>query len=474
MRSVGSKRRIVLGASLAAAGLLALPQAASAAAIDVDTTADQYGAGPECSLREAIKSSANGAPFGGCTGVGAFGSDVIELPAGTYALTRPGANENLGATGDLDISSGLSLVHTGIEPATVDAKGIDRVFDVFAPAPVEINGIEIRGGSANTDGGGVLKQSAPTLTLRNVTVRGSQAVNDGGGVASYGSTALENSTVTANAARGSGGGVYGAGGSSVNFYNSTVSANAADANGDGTGNGGGISTVASMSTYNTIVADNKDGSPNPAAQVPDCATGPSFFPRYTLIENFQPGQCLVGFNPGTNIVGTDPKLGPLTRSGGPTPTRALGKGSAALGAGTGTGIDLCTSSDQRGLPRALGGVCDLGAVEEASCAGVRVNLIGTTGDDKLVATAKSNGVLALGGNDTVKGGKGKDGICAGPGRDKVKAGNGRDKIKGESGRDNLKGQNGPDKLLGGPGKDRCNGGKGKDKGPGCEIKRKIP
>src|SRR5438874_7850918 len=43
------------------------------------------------------------------------GADTINVPAGTYALTRAGANEDAAATGDPDITGDLSIVGGGRE-----------------------------------------------------------------------------------------------------------------------------------------------------------------------------------------------------------------------------------------------------------------------------------------------------------------------------------------------------------------------
>jgi hypothetical protein len=66
--------------------------------------------------------------------------------------------------------------------------------------------------------------------------------------------------------------------------------------------------------------------------------------------------------PGVN---GDPVLGPLQNNGGPTHTRALGPGSAALDAGNDA---ICAASpvnnlDQRGITRPQGPHCDIGAYE---------------------------------------------------------------------------------------------------------------
>jgi len=67
--------------------LIAQPlSVARAAAINVDTTDDEYNTDPaECSLREAIQAANTDAAFGGCDA--GSGDDTISLPAGTYTFT---------------------------------------------------------------------------------------------------------------------------------------------------------------------------------------------------------------------------------------------------------------------------------------------------------------------------------------------------------------------------------------------------
>ena len=101
--------RLVLSSLLLAAMTLLLPPpVAHAAAINVTTTLDEYGAaGAGCSLREAIQAANTDAAFGGCTAGNS--ADTINLPAGTYTLTRAGVDEDSNATGDLDVTSEFLL-----------------------------------------------------------------------------------------------------------------------------------------------------------------------------------------------------------------------------------------------------------------------------------------------------------------------------------------------------------------------------
>src|SRR3954466_15712741 len=78
------------------------------------------------SLRSAIMATNNLA-----------GSNSISLPAGSYNLTIAGANEDAASSGDLDLKNNLTITGTG--PAVIDAKGLDRAFQVFAGFNVAIS-----------------------------------------------------------------------------------------------------------------------------------------------------------------------------------------------------------------------------------------------------------------------------------------------------------------------------------------------
>jgi CSLREA domain-containing protein len=95
-----------LGLTLAVVWLLVagLP-AARAASFTVTTTADDYDGvcDAHCSLRDAIvAANQNGQ------------ANTISLGSGTYVLTRTGAGEDAGLTGDLDITSTQPITIVGV------------------------------------------------------------------------------------------------------------------------------------------------------------------------------------------------------------------------------------------------------------------------------------------------------------------------------------------------------------------------
>ena len=490
---MASLDRVVKGLTLLVvwAALLVLPPAALAATIGVTTTGDEFNAnGAACSLREAVWSSNNdsAAQAPGCTA--GSGLDTIEVPEGTYNLARGGPSENAAVTGDLDVTAPATIRHVGSGSTIVDAKGLDRVFHITPTGGVTLSDLVIQGGSTAataTSGGGILNSGL--LTVTGSTITGNSSGLHGGGIETFGAAAILNltdSTIVNNQATGDGGGVDDSLGHAT-LLNDTISGNLADSDRNGTGSGGGIgvfSAGAVLTTQSTIDAGNSDSG----GQSPDCIS--DIVARLASL-----GQTLIGNTagcsmvPGTgDIFGLSPKLGALEDNGGPTPTEALLRGSPAIDKGAN-----CAPADQRGVPRSLGGACDIGAYELVRCKGRAANYIGTNSDDLLTGSAAADVFLLLGGNDKAFGLGGNDVFCGGAGGDKEYGGSGRDAEYGDTGADNLVGGPGNDRLFCGGGKDAllgdggrdtlkggrsrdlCNGGRGhRDSSSGCERRKRLP
>jgi hypothetical protein len=196
-------------------------------------------------------------------------------------------------------------------------------------------------------GGGIY--NGATLTVSNSTISDNGAEADpahwtsyayGGGIYNVGTLTVSNSTVFRNAARAGGGffdsesfggGIYSSGTPTVS--NSMIFGNWADAGGGrvSLSGGGGINNYGTLNARNTIIAGN-------AAQTHPDLSGD-----------------LSGDH---NLIGGDPRLGPLQNNGGPTKTMALLVGSPALNTGDPTQLGV---PDQRGVVR-RGGV-DIGAYQ---------------------------------------------------------------------------------------------------------------
>jgi hypothetical protein len=250
---------------------------------------------------------------------------------------------------------------------------------LFNVGTATVTGTKVEG-NHSTSGSGAGIGNEGTITLIDTTVAGNQVRWHGGGIANGASMVLINSTVSGNTAI-YGGGIWNYGGTLV-LTNSTVSGNSATE-----ATGGGIVNEATMTLISTTVAANS------AAQIGTAIwnTGTAIL-RNTLIA----GDCDFTTRPdslGGNIESEGNTCGlghptdqvsvpalllslvPLQDNGGPTMTHALLPGSAAIdwvpvGACVDAdGFPLLT--DQRGVARPQGPLCDVGSVEVSSlCEGV--------------------------------------------------------------------------------------------------------
>lgn len=203
--------RSVRGAVVGAVATIILGWGAPAAAttFNVNTTGDEARhataptcvcrtgpRGDRCTLRAAVQ-TANVCP----------GHDVITLDAtGIYHLTIPGASEDAGATGDLDVHEGITLIGNG---RRVQAEVEDRLFDLTVPATDLVEMIEVDLARGDVGGvGGAIRSDGGDLTLDNVRLESSRATVAGGGLyMSHGELLIIDSTIQLNAA-GDGGGAY--------------------------------------------------------------------------------------------------------------------------------------------------------------------------------------------------------------------------------------------------------------------------
>lgn len=189
-------------------------------------------------------------------------ADTLVLTAGaTYTLTIGGAGEDAAATGDLDITTDITIEGNG---ATIDASALgDRAFHVLAGGSLTLLDVRITGGTAadpasaagGGSGGAVL--NAGTLVAEGSTFSGNDALRAGGAVeASAGSTTtLTGTDLTDNSTGpepGNGGGLHLTGAGTVTVDGGTVSGNTASAEGGGLWNSG----AGTMSITDVTVTGN--------------------------------------------------------------------------------------------------------------------------------------------------------------------------------------------------------------------------
>ena len=278
-----------------------------------------------------------------------------------------------------DLSTATEIEGPGPAALRVARSGIAgtsdfSIFKVRSGAEVTISGLSIMDGRGIIGGGGI--DNSGTLRVTDSTISGNGAGAGGGGIYNdAGTLTISNSTISDNSAFG-GGHIPGQGGGIANFSgaltisNSTISGNSTG------GDGGGI-----MNLWGTLMISDSTISGNGAGDlgggisgavtltgsILDNQGGNVFGPLTSLGHNLFSDKPDSGLDP-TDLIDTDPLLGPLADNGGPTFTRALLPGSPAIDGGVAV---AGVTNDQRGVPRPQGSAPDIGAFEAVGISGTR-------------------------------------------------------------------------------------------------------
>jgi CSLREA domain-containing protein len=226
--------------------------------IIVSIAADELDGGSgnsHCSLREAI-TNINNANQGQVDCATGSLTSIITLPAGTYQLTLAGANEDVNATGDLDIRANLTINGAGagstfIQAGTNDTNGIDRVLHLpVAGVTVVLNDLTIRYGRAPNGADGT-----PGSTGAN---GGDGTPGDPGSDASLGADGADGYDGNLNGSEGDPGGSDGTSGSDGTPGDDGGFGASGGAGADGS-SGGGIYSLANLTLNRCVIIDNHAG-----------------------------------------------------------------------------------------------------------------------------------------------------------------------------------------------------------------------
>jgi CSLREA domain-containing protein len=313
---------------------------------------------------------------------------------GTVAITKSqiisNTDSNTGG-GIVNVTGTVTLVQSGISgnnSAGGDGAGLYNTGTASIVTSTITNNTATGGPSHDGNGGG-LYNSMGTMTLTGATLSGNTA-SSGGGIYNRAAATLTNSTVSQNTVTHTGGGIYSDGvGSQLTLNSSTVSTNTAPFGGgayNGSvmavtnstivsntgGYGAGINNIGTLSVQSSTFVDNANfalgNQYSGSAVLTDTilANGVSNCAGLMIASggyNLEDADTCE-FTQTTDIVNTNPQLGPLADNGGPTQTMALLPGSPAIDHG-GTAANGCPATDQRGISRPQGPACDIGAFEVA-------------------------------------------------------------------------------------------------------------
>jgi hypothetical protein len=334
-------------------------------------------------------------PAAGVTISGNHVSEVFRVEAGTTAeLTGLTIRDGqiTGDGGGICNAGTLTISNCVLTGNSSSARG-GAISD---SGPLTVTDCIISGNSSE-DGGGIQSYQA-TLALRDCTIADNSASWRGGGMYSFGGTTkLDNCTIANNSAL-SGGGIEASDHDPITLTNCTVAGNKATQAGgvkvglvsEATfinctvaGNtavycGGIFNYFGDVTLDNSIVAGNTTSYPD----------GDFFGSVSSLSVNNLIGDgsgITGGIDNGVNgnQVGSqsapiDPLLAPLGDYGGPTQTMALLPGSPATAAGSVAAIPADVTTDQRGQPRIVNGVVDIGAYQSAAQAPAITSASSTT------------------------------------------------------------------------------------------------
>jgi CSLREA domain-containing protein len=291
--------------------------------------------------------------------------------AGALNTGRGGAIYNVGGT--MVLSNSIITQNTagnggGLNNAATTNPSV--------PADLTIINCVISNNSTTSAGGAMQNFSTSTFRMYNSTVSGNTSATGGGGaMQANGMVMIVNSTFFGNTSNGTtGGGAITSNGSLFNVTNSTFAGNTAATNGGGIHRG---TTNVNGYIRNTIIA----GNTGPQPDVSNSAGGIQSQGNNIIGA--------VGTSTGwikSDLLNTNPLLGPLSDNGGFGMTLLPLEGSPAIDAGQNCVVDSSCSSnnppidvstDQRGVVRPANGIVDIGSVEvsvlaEASVSGTVV------------------------------------------------------------------------------------------------------
>jgi len=279
------------------------------------------------------------------------GAAILELllvhASGNRALGTAGGGGLYARGGSVTIQLSTFLDNTASA-----GPGGGLVLDPEANIAMTVSQSTISQNTAATNGGGIAYPGDDdVMIISGSTIDHNRADRAGGGIwgGQLGGGNLDYSTVSSNSAGTNGGGLYlgaNASGTIVLLGHSTI----AD-NGAGVAAGGvHVSLIGTFEAYQLLLANSTSGG--------DCGgLGTLTSIGYTLLRNT--AGCNFTTLP-TDVLGMNPRLGPLQDNGGPTFTQAITTASPAYNAGDPTN---CGAGDQRTASAPAGGACDIGAFE---------------------------------------------------------------------------------------------------------------
>ncbi len=339
-----------------------------------DSTGDEYGGAISSSFDDStggldVDSStftSNNAYYGG-----AIYWEASSAVSVTHSTFNANSNSYGGAIYD-DESSSMTLDYDSFLDNS-SYEGGALYLDASSTTAYTLDHDLFKGNSGSDDVGGAIVWYEGTLSSSDSTYEDNNSYYGGAIYAESGdSLTLINDTLSHNGGTDNEGGALDVESTTpASLINDTITKNSAES-----GYGGGIELNEDLTTAgytgsgtpgieNTVIADNNGG---------DCEA--VFSSPFDLGHNMDSdGSCFSTSTQSSDKPNTEPNLGNPANNGGPLvgnqtdgsavtiPTDAETSASPTVNAGTNTG---CPSTDERGVTRPQGGICDIGAFEFAA------------------------------------------------------------------------------------------------------------
>ena len=250
----------------------------------------------------------------------------------------------------------------------INGHGLNRLFRPVGQTTNTLIGLTLTGGYTTQDGGAILNDSV--LTIDRCVIRENIA-NEAGAIFNFGTLTVNNSTIVGNRARFAGAIEQDGFTGPVTLNNCTFAHNVATNDsgailnffdlilnhctvvGNQASYGGGINDEGTLYLTNCIIAGNMAINNPSTAQIAGS----------------------IDRSGGINIISTNAMVSPLGDYGGPTPTMPPLPGSPAIDPAGGH-TNSVFATDQRGLPRVVNGIVDVGAVEVQSTSAAPIQITG--------------------------------------------------------------------------------------------------
>ncbi|WP_367871915.1 choice-of-anchor Q domain-containing protein [Luteolibacter sp. Populi] len=291
--------------------------------------------------------------------------DISSGIVGISGLTLSDAGGTGGEGGAIHVTGGtVTIASTTLSDNAADRGGAIHV----SGGTLAVTDSTFSNNQAGGSGGAIAVVLGGTLTVKRSTISDNRAYKSGGGISNSGTATIEDSTISGNIVplgplNGYAGGIVNGG--FMIIRNCTISGNRSESvSNTGLTGGGGIRNFGPLTIANSTITDN---FADKAGGIMN--EGPMDLSNTILAGNtvslYGPDILSEGSTGTNNIVGQDPKIGPLANNGGPTLTHALLVGSPAIDAGDPAFDGTNVPYDQRGpgFTRVLNGRVCIGACE---------------------------------------------------------------------------------------------------------------